>query len=452
MDQRLFQAAWNGDVNHLLNEIQANPSMLHAAALEGGENPLHVACLAGHLTFVATVVNLRPQLCWELNQDGFSPLHIAASCGHVEIVKVLLQVDLDLCLLEGKDRKIPLHLSVAKGNVEVTKLLLSILESMDCTTAQGETVLHLAVKYNQFKVFEHLIQHLKQANKEDLLNCKDLNGNTCLHLAVYKKQYQVVDLILNGGIISKEKMELNSLNKSGLTPLDTLLMFQSEIGDREIHEILVQSGALKAKSLEHTQEQSPNLHDTRPNHHRSLAKELLDYFSYNKLNETPTEVRNTLLVIVILVAAATYQSTLSPPGGTWQDDFFPSTLNNSSSSATSNTNATLPHTAGKPIMLIYKPSIYGIFLFANMLAFYTSIHMIFTLTGGFPMRFELHVTVGALMLSHMAGLVVINLGPDSDIAHEVLCTILIVLMTTILLLRRFQDIFNIIRYHRQERV
>ncbi|MFS7989804.1 putative ankyrin repeat-containing domain, PGG domain, ankyrin repeat-containing domain superfamily [Helianthus anomalus] len=429
MDQRLFQAAWNGDVNHLLHEIQANPSMLHAAALEGGENPLHVACLAGHLNFVATVVNLRPQLCWELNQDGFSPLHIAASCGHVEIVKVLLQVHLDLCLLEGKDRKIPLHLSVAKGNVEVTKLLLSILESVDCTTAQGETVLHLAVKYNQFKVFEHLIQHLKQANKEDLLNSKDLNGNTCLHIAVYKKQYQVVDLILNGGIISKEKMELNSLNKSGLTPLDTLLMFQSEIGDREIHEILVQSGALKAKSLqslEYTQEQTPNLHDTRPNHSMSRAKVVLDYFMYDKLNEPPTEVRNTLLVILVLVVAATYQSALSPPRGTWQDDFRPSTSNNSSSSATSNTNATLPHTAGQPIMRTYKPTIYRIFLFANFLANNASIFMIIVLTGGFPLQKELHVTVVALLVSYAAGVIGINPGQDFNIALKVVGIILIV--------------------------
>ncbi|KAI3683167.1 hypothetical protein L1987_83667 [Smallanthus sonchifolius] len=230
MDQRLFQAALNGDVDHLLREVEANPSMLHAVALEDGENPLHIACLAGHLNFAATVVKLRPQLSWELNQDGFSPLHIAASCGHIEIVKELLQVNIDLCL----------------------ELLLSHLESIDCTTAQGETALHLAVKNNQFKVFQALIQHVKQVNKEDLLNSKDLYENTILHLAVYKKQYQVVDHILNGGVISKEKMELNSLNKSGLTPVDMLLMFQSEAGDREIHDILIQTGALKAGNLQYT--------------------------------------------------------------------------------------------------------------------------------------------------------------------------------------------------------
>jgi len=192
MNQRLFQAAWNGDVDRLLKEVDANPTMLHALALQGGENPLHVACLAGHLNFASTVLKLRQQLSRELNQDGFSPLHIAAACGHVEIVKELLKVDTGLCLIQGKDRNIPLHLAVIKGNVEVVReLIWSCLDSIDCSTAQGETSLHLAVKYNQFKAFQALIHHLKQVNKEELLNSKDYYGNSILHLAVSRKQYEV---------------------------------------------------------------------------------------------------------------------------------------------------------------------------------------------------------------------------------------------------------------------
>ncbi|KAI3826835.1 hypothetical protein L1987_00893 [Smallanthus sonchifolius] len=409
MDKRLFQAVLNGDVDNLLREVEANPTMLHAAALEGGENPLHIACLAGHLNFAATVVKLRPQFSWELNQDGFSPLHIAASCGHIEIVKELLQVNPDLCLLQGKNRKIPLHLAVAKGNVEVTKLLLSRLESIDCTTAQGETSLHLALKYNQFEVFHVLIQYLKQVDKEDLLNCKDINGNTILHLAVCKKQYQVVDHILNGGVISKEKLELNSLNKSGLTPLDMLLMFQSEAGDREIHEILIQTGALKAGNLQspaHTQEKRSNLHVTRHQHPGFHPRKLLNYFRFNSLRDSPSKVRNTLLVIAILVTTATYQPVLSTPGGTWQDDYVPSTLNTSSSSATTNiTTATKPHTAGQPIMLTHRPIVYNAFILVNSLGFYTSIHMIVMLTISFPMRFELGIVLIALITSYSFGII-----------------------------------------------
>nr|GFB50224.1 ankyrin repeat-containing protein BDA1-like [Tanacetum cinerariifolium] len=117
------------------------------------------------------------------------------------------------------------------------ELLLSSLDSVECTTAQGETSLHLAVKNNQFDALQVLIQHLKQVNKEDLINFKDFHGNTILHVAVSRKQYEVVDFLLHGEVM----MELNFLNTSGLTPLDMLLMCQSESGDQDIEEILIQA-------------------------------------------------------------------------------------------------------------------------------------------------------------------------------------------------------------------
>ncbi|KAJ0810162.1 putative ankyrin repeat-containing domain, PGG domain, ankyrin repeat-containing domain superfamily [Helianthus annuus] len=420
MDQRLFHAAWNGDVDHLLKHVEANPTTLHTVALEGGENPLHIACLAGHLNFTAAVIKLRQQFSWELNQDGFSPLHIAAACGHGEIVKELLKVDLNLCLIEGKDRKIPLHLAVIKGNVEVVKeLLLSSLDSIECTTAQGETSLHLAVKNCQFKAFQALIHHLKQSNKEDLLNSKDFHGNTILHLAVSRKQYEVVEFLLNGLVIGKEKIELNPLNKSGLTPLDMLHMFHSEAGDGEIAEILIQTGALKARNLQspaYTPEERPNRHDTRVHERpRSSAEKLLDYFKYNNLNDSPSNVRSTFLVIVTLITAATYQPALSPPGGFWQDDLLPSMVNNSSSSITSNTTATKPHTAGQAIMLTNNPIALSIFLIANSVGFYTSLHMIFLLTKAFPLRIELYILVIALSTTYSSSMTAI--APDNFVKY-----------------------------------
>nr|XP_043611762.1 ankyrin repeat-containing protein BDA1-like [Erigeron canadensis] len=401
MDERLFQAAWNGDVDHLLKEIKSNPSILHAAALEGGENPLHIACLAGHLNFAAKVIELKQNFTSELNQDGFSPLHIAAACGHVNIVKELLKVDLDLCLIEGKDRKIPLHLAVVKGKVEVIReLILSSLDSIECTTAQGETSSHLAVKNHQFKALQLLVHHLKQENKEYLLNSKDIHGNTVLHLAVSRKQYEVVDFLLNGQAISKENLELNSLNNSGLAPLDMLPTFRSEAGDLEIEELLIQAGALRTENLpnpEYTQ-QTPHQADRRQeNGSLPPAKKLLQYFKYNNIKDSPSKVRDTLLVIVILITSATYQPALSPPGGTWQDDSAPSSSGNSTlSSATNNTSATEPHTAGQAIMGTHNPISYSIFQFSNSLGFYTSLHMLCILTKSFPLRMEFYLIVGAL--------------------------------------------------------
>ncbi|KAI3739026.1 hypothetical protein L2E82_29381 [Cichorium intybus] len=203
------QAAWNGDVDHLLKELDNNPTTLHAITLEGGESPLHITCFAGQVNLVGGFIEVRHDFSRELNQDGFTHLHIAAACGKAEIVKKLL------------------------------KLLLASLDSVKWKTAQHETCLHLAVKNHQFEALQVLIQHLKQSNKEDYLNSKDIYGNIILHVVVSKKQFEVINFILNRQITSKENIELNALNNSGLTPLDMLLMFQSEAGDREIEEILI---------------------------------------------------------------------------------------------------------------------------------------------------------------------------------------------------------------------
>lgn len=197
MNRSLIQAAWNGDVDYLVKEIDDNPFRLHAVALEGGETLLHIACFAGHVNFAAAVIKMRQECCTERNKAGLSPLHIAAACGHVEIVKELLNVDFGLCLIKGKNSKIPLHLAVIKGKTEVvTELLFASCDSVECVTARNETSLHLAVKNNQFESFQVLIQYLKQVKKEYLLNAKDNKGNTILHLAVSRKQYEVskVDL------------------------------------------------------------------------------------------------------------------------------------------------------------------------------------------------------------------------------------------------------------------
>ena len=99
MDRRLFEAAQAGDVDYLLNLIINEPLLLRAAALAGGESPLHIACTAGHLSFVKEVLKWRKEFAVELNQDGFSPLHIASATGDIEIVKELLKVDHNLCRL-----------------------------------------------------------------------------------------------------------------------------------------------------------------------------------------------------------------------------------------------------------------------------------------------------------------------------------------------------------------
>ncbi|KAM7508866.1 hypothetical protein LguiA_019319 [Lonicera macranthoides] len=344
MDKRLFEAAWTGNVEYLFELLKENRYMLEVVALAGGETPLHIACLAGHLGFVKEILKMKKEFAMELNQDGFAPLHIAAANGRVEIVKEILKIDCNLCQLKGREGMIPLHSGVIKGRVDVIKELISVsVDSIANTTARRETALHLAVKNNQFEAFRLLVDHLKQFKKEDLLNEKDGQGNTIFHLAVSRKQYQA-------GAVKAE--DLHSLP-----------------------EVVIAKERIKSTNNE-INEQPPT------NQARSRATQLLEYFQYNHIKDSQSDVRNILLVVVILIATATYQAVLSPPGGVWQDD-IPSN-----------------HTAGKMIMGTKNPAIYGLFLLFNSIGFFTSLLMINVLTTGFPMRFELHLSILALTMTY----------------------------------------------------
>ncbi|KAF5952307.1 hypothetical protein HYC85_010251 [Camellia sinensis] len=269
MDRRLFQACWIGNVENFLKLIKDNPGLLYTSALENGETPLHIASMVGHFNLVKENMKLRKEFSQELNEDGLSPLHIASANGHVENVKELLKADHKLCLVKRRERRISLHYATIKGRVDVIReLILASADSVVDVTARGGTVLHLAMKNNQFEAFKDLVEHLKKFNKEDVLNRKDDQGNTFLHLAVSKKynvvpvdhdaRYpilrlknceQVVDLVLKKNVVSKGALEIDSWNKEGLTALEVLHFFQSEASDREIKEILRQAGVKKVEEL-----------------------------------------------------------------------------------------------------------------------------------------------------------------------------------------------------------
>ena len=220
----------------------------------------------------------------------------------------------------------------------------------------------------------------------------------------------MIDLVLNEHNMTKGTMEVNSLNKMDLSPLDVLLQFQSEAGDREIEDILRQAGAMRAKDLPPLSVQVLDAQDLvdmngnaldeqlGTNHAQSPAKQLLEYFKYNNVIDSPSKVRNTLLVIVILIATATYQAVLSPPGGLWQDDSTPSSSSNNITNSTNTTitTKTRPHMAGQAIMGTQNSVSYGLFILFNSIGFFTALHMIYVLTAGFPMQLELRILVFVL--------------------------------------------------------
>lgn len=218
-----------------------------------------------------------------------------------------------------------------------------------------------------------------------------------------KLSEQIMCLLLDEKFALRGKLEVNSSNKRGLKPLDVLA---SAGGDCEIEEMLKLIGATRVDEAD--SHDLPENQSRRERISKRPSKRLQDFFKYDKIKDSPTKVRNTLLVIAVLIVTATYQPVLSPPGGVWQDDLWPSrnnaTTNNSSSSSPP------PHIAGQSVLATNRTVSFGLFLVFNSVGFYMSLHMMNFLTRGLPLQFELRVSLFALIATYDTCMIAIT--PD----------------------------------------
>ncbi|KAH7537766.1 hypothetical protein FEM48_Zijuj03G0127700 [Ziziphus jujuba var. spinosa] len=371
---RLFVAAQTGNIQILHQLLAENPFILHTIELSSqGFNPLDIASTAGHVEFVKEIIRLRPDFAKQVNQDGFSPIHIAAALGNLEIVREFMKVDQKLCRLEGRNRWTALHYAASRGKVDtIQEMLLACPESIEDVTVQNETALHLAVKNCQFQAINFIVTW-------------------------------VVEWLISNPGTNPLPLEVNAVNKSGLTALDVLLIFTSEAGDREIEEILRNAGARRARDMIMSLSTTPPYEITNnniqtpsaangPTTSDLCADNLVNYFKFKRGRDSPSDARTALLVIAVLVATATFQAGLNPPGGVWQDTKLDGSTGNPS------------HDAGRSILGSYASVTYLLFMLFNTIGFSVSIYMIAILISNFPFQWEFQVCIVAINFTYVTAI------------------------------------------------
>ncbi|KAJ3682362.1 hypothetical protein LUZ60_014935 [Juncus effusus] len=214
----------------------------------------------------------------------------------------------------------PLHVAVIKERPLIVKELVEACEmSVHEITHRGETILHLAVKSNSFDTLELLISRV------DDINVKDEKGYTVLHLAVSRKQLSVIKLLLRN-----RKIDVNSMNSNGFTPLDMLLESPQEYGDLVLGEMIRAAGgktsaevvpphALPEIILREDSKLAPQL-AVMPNKltKHSLGKNVdVEITDMDSEENTKEKKHNPgiLMVVAILISTITFQAALNPPGG-----------------------------------------------------------------------------------------------------------------------------------------
>ncbi len=154
-------------------------------------------------------------------------LHWAVEAGDWEISAALLLAKAEVHI-QDEQGNTPLHLAVACASKEVIELVLNAVDGgLDLPNQNGDTALHLAVRYGDLDTASQLLK------KKALLDLLNQRGYSPLHIAIMKRNIDMTALLISCGA------NLNLQNQNGLAPLH----IAATKGFEEIVDRLIQAGA-----------------------------------------------------------------------------------------------------------------------------------------------------------------------------------------------------------------
>ncbi|GLT96354.1 hypothetical protein SLE2022_139800 [Rubroshorea leprosula] len=365
MEGRVYEAAVEGNVNSMVQLLREDALLLDRFITGfDSETPLHIASMLGHDQFVQEILNRKAELAKVLDARKASPLHLATAKGYLGIVKKLLQASPDMCFVRDRDGRNPVHIAALKGHVSILgELVQARPGAARVLMDRGETILHACARHNQLDAMKFLLERISD---HEFVNLKNYDGNTVLHIAVADKQQEAVVYLVANGI------EVNSMNKDGLTVLDLLSKNERDVKDIEIAESLRRVEAVNGKviplsknELEVMRKQilssvSSNQHDARQRKkkHTKVVNKHVDWLERKK---------NSLMVVASLIATMAFQGCVTPPGSLWQE-------------------SSNGHEAGHSVLADQKPAYYSYFLSCNTTGLVASLSIILLLMSGLPLR------------------------------------------------------------------
>jgi ankyrin repeat protein len=244
LKEQLAKCSERGDVNSVLQILEAGPDQVLAALGPDGTSALHLAVRGGQLSLTRLLIEQRANPNAADSSDGRMPLHLACLDYSEEIALELLVAKADP---DAQDKlcKTPLHYAVKGTNLALVKVLVehgkstvtigdevgntplmvaaengradivTYLCARDASSvsqqnAHGWTAMHIASHGAQMRAapsshanhrkFERVLQALIDSKADpDYTNCTDMDKKTPLHRAATTGNAATLEVLLRGG-------------------------------------------------------------------------------------------------------------------------------------------------------------------------------------------------------------------------------------------------------------
>lgn len=192
-----------------------------------GTTALHEACFHGGIEMVKYLSLTFPTLLWTINQNGYSVCFGAAISGHVDILKLLIDKGVDPNAASNEGSTI-LHEAAFGGKCDIVKYLCTefpdMIEVRNCrsymachfaaqeghlqclamlltgksfplpTTAENQTLLHIASYNGMMSVVQYLCQ-----NYPAIVTCIDSDSSLAIHYAARGDHIDILQFLIDDG-------------------------------------------------------------------------------------------------------------------------------------------------------------------------------------------------------------------------------------------------------------
>lgn len=186
-------------------------------------------------------------------------------------------------------------------------------------------------------------------------------------------------------LLSASKMDLNTLNHSGITALDILIQRRRDSRDLEMEESLKQAGAIGSSSNENSF--YPQIRNKPDRRHRSRKKTTRKQI--NNQSDWLDKKRSALMVVASLIATMAFQVGVNPPDKIWDESPASNSTQTTSFNRTTDPVNTLYYVRSASEFLKKGERFYII----NTVSFIASLSIILLLMSGLPLKSRFFVWI-----------------------------------------------------------